>query len=508
MLLSESPRRQTVSKLVSWGHWFAFFNIIIALLISSIYVFATPLPESILGKLYLGLNWLGHISFITFLAFILFIIPLCYNFSNIKVVKGISSVLAALSLSFLAFDALIYTRTGVHVSFTARDIIVDETVQQTSQFTWQEGIFFSVLFIIWLSFQLLMANALWQRIEKFSRKRIGQSVIGLFLACFIGSHAMHVWADAELYQPIIKQDDMFPLSYPATAKTTLSRYGLLDINSYETKKTVQFSYEINQLNYPKEPVYCPLTNTKPWLVIYGTEALNTDFLPQHSQVPHYRTAESLDQQLTTLLYGLPSLYHQYLKNTDPIVLELFKGFAIPTTMVLPSNVIAIPENIDVVSQSTLLSSMQDSPQGFFFTVADADYFKNIVTSIDLNNYAWVIINHDDKNTGSIHSNLPLAPSSIALNEDVIPTVLDAMGCAVTPAIYSNGQSLINPTRKWHVTTQNDAVVLVTERTVTQVLSNGIVEITDRQSTKQLNEPLDNVLFKRAMKHLNQFSTVK
>ena len=71
MLLSESPRRQTVSKLVSWGHWFAFFNIIIALLISSIYVFATPLPDSMLGQLYLGLNWLGHISFITFLAFIL-----------------------------------------------------------------------------------------------------------------------------------------------------------------------------------------------------------------------------------------------------------------------------------------------------------------------------------------------------------------------------------------------------------------------------------------------------
>ena len=508
MLLSESPRRQTVSKLVSWGHWFAFFNIIIALLISSIYVFATPLPDSMLGQLYLGLNWLGHISFITFLAFILFIIPLCYNFSNIRVVKGISSVLAALGLALLAFDALIYTRTGVHVSFTAREIIVDEAVQQTSQLTWQEGVFFAVLFIIWLSFQLLMANALWQRIEKFSRKRIGQSVIGLFLACFIGSHAMHVWADAELYQPIIKQDDMFPLSYPATAKTTLSRYGLLDINSYETKKTVQFSYKVNQLNYPKEPVYCPLTQSKPWLVIYGTETLNTEFLPQHSRVPHYRTTESLEQQLTTLLYGLPSLYHQYLKNTDPVVLELFKGFSIPTTMVLPSNVIAIPENIDVVSQRTLVNTMQDSAQGFFFTVADADYFKNIVTSIDLNDFSWLIVSNSNDKTGSIHSNLNLRDASIALNEDVIPTVLDAMGCTVAPVVYSNGQSLIHPTRKWHVTTQNDAVVLLTERTVTQVLSNGIVEITNRKNDKQLNEPLDNVLFKRAMKHLNQFSTVK
>jgi membrane-anchored protein YejM (alkaline phosphatase superfamily) len=507
MLLSESPRRQTVSKLVSWGHWFAFFNIIIALLISSIYVFATPLPDSMLGQLYLGLNWLGHISFITFLAFILFIIPLCYNFSNVRVVKGISSVLAALGLALLAFDALIYTRTGVHVSLTAREIIVDEAVQQTSQLSWQEGVFFTVLFIIWLSFQLLIANALWQRIEKFSRKRIGQSVIGLFTACFIGSHALHVWADAELYQPIIKQDDMFPLSYPATAKTTLSRYGLLDLNSYETKKTVQFSYEVNQLNYPKEPVYCPLTNTKPWLVIFGTERLNTDFLPLHSSIPNFQTTESLEEQITTLLYGLPSLYHQYLNNTDPVVLELLRGFSIPTTMVLPSNVITIPENIDVVSQQVLLNTLQNSAQGFFFTVADADDYESIVTSIDLNNFSWLIVNNSNEGASSIHSNLKLI-STIALNEDVIPTVLDAMGCTVDPTVYSNGQSLVKPTRKWHVTTQNDAVVLLTEHTVTQVLNNGMVEITNRQNKQPLNEPLDNVLFIRAMKHLNQFSTVK
>ena len=40
MILAESPRRQRVTKLVNWGHWFALANIIIAIVIASIFVFS------------------------------------------------------------------------------------------------------------------------------------------------------------------------------------------------------------------------------------------------------------------------------------------------------------------------------------------------------------------------------------------------------------------------------------------------------------------------------------
>ena len=339
MLLSDAPRRQTVSKLVSWGHWFAFFNIVIALLISAIYVFATPFPKSLLGQVYLGLNWVGHISFITFLTFIILIIPMCYNLANVKMVKGLSSIFAALGLALLAFDALIYTRTGVHVSFTAKEIVVDATVQQTSQLSWQEGVFFVVLFCIWLSFQLLMANALWQRIERFSRKRIGQSVIAVFVACFVASHALPVWADARLYQPIMQQDNMFPLSYPSTAKTTLSRYGMLDLAAYAQQKSVQFTYNIEKLDYPKEPLYCPIAQDKAWLVVYLTESIELDsqFAQNWSSAPYFRPMNNIETLVKTSLFSLPNLYHKYINDMTPVLIDVLSGYKLPITMYSPSN---------------------------------------------------------------------------------------------------------------------------------------------------------------------------
>ena len=66
MILAESPRRQRVTKLVNWGHWFALANIIIAIVIASIFVFSSPMPGTGVGTLYLLANWFGHIGFMTF----------------------------------------------------------------------------------------------------------------------------------------------------------------------------------------------------------------------------------------------------------------------------------------------------------------------------------------------------------------------------------------------------------------------------------------------------------
>ena len=44
MILAESPRRQRVTKLVNWGHWFALANIVIAIIIASVYVVSSPAP--------------------------------------------------------------------------------------------------------------------------------------------------------------------------------------------------------------------------------------------------------------------------------------------------------------------------------------------------------------------------------------------------------------------------------------------------------------------------------
>ena len=151
-------------------------------------------------------------------------------------VKAISSTLAAIALALLAFDALLYNKYGVHLSFGSAELIRSEAQTAIAEFGWQQWGFLLLLFVVWLSFQLIVANALWQRIERLQRRKLGMPITTFFVACFVTSHAMHIWADANLYQPIVQQDDMFPLSYPATAKTLMARYSLLDIQNYQQRK--------------------------------------------------------------------------------------------------------------------------------------------------------------------------------------------------------------------------------------------------------------------------------
>ena len=193
MILAESPRRQRVTKLVNWGHWFALANIIIAIVIASIFVFSSPMPGTGVGTLYLLTNWLGHIGFMTFFGFVIFILPLCYLATNPRAIKASASIIAAVGLALLAFDALLFNRTGFHISFHAADLLKTEAQTQISEFYWQQWAYLFMLFLVWLGFQLVLANAIWKRVERFSQHKIGVPVASFFVVCFVTSHAVHVW---------------------------------------------------------------------------------------------------------------------------------------------------------------------------------------------------------------------------------------------------------------------------------------------------------------------------
>ncbi len=517
MIFAESPRRQKVSRLVSWGHWFAFFNIIIALVIASIYVFSAPFPDNLLGQIYLIANWFGHISFITFIGFVIFILPMCYMLENIRFVKTFASFIAAVGLALLAFDALLFNRTGLHLSLRSSELIVDETASQIALFSWQEWAFLSLLFIVWFGFQLLMANALWKRIERFSRKRVGQSVIGLFLFSFIGSHALHVWADARLYQPIMLQDNMFPLSYPSTAKTTLSRYGLLNITDYEQQKSVQFTYNIEQLAYPKEPLYCPIDRTSSWVILYVTDAIDPSAaLPtEWSSTRYFRPSNTLDVLVKTALFSLPNLYHHYLKESTPVIVDVLSGIKLPIHLYSPSNTGIGDNKIITLDFSELTRTLEQPQPGITFAFINASQLGTLTQNIAIMSESstsqnWLIMTPNLSNkgvNGMVWSNKTLS-QQVMIDEDIVPSIFAQLGCDVNPTIYSTGQNIFGQARDWQVTTENDSVILLNGNYVAKIKSNGLTEIQSKASGNQLNQKLNTDMFNRAIKHISQFSQIK
>ena len=97
-------RRDKIARLISWGHWFTFFNIILVLAIGSLYIEAAEPPGSALGVIYMMLNWLGHFAFLPFVVFIVLIFPFCLIVPYSRVLRGIATLVAAVGIIALVAD--------------------------------------------------------------------------------------------------------------------------------------------------------------------------------------------------------------------------------------------------------------------------------------------------------------------------------------------------------------------------------------------------------------------
>lgn len=504
MILAESPRRQRVTKLVSWGHWFALANILIALIISSIFVFSSPLPDTLMGSGYLFANWFGHISFMTFFGFVIFVLPLCYWVTHERLVKGLASVFAASGLALLAFDALLFNKTGVHISFGAADLVKVEAENQMSQFSWQQWGYLALLFVIWLGFQLVLANAIWKRLERLYKFKIGIPLSSFFTLCFVSSHVIHVWADAELYQPIIQQDSMFPLSYPATAKTTMSKYGLLDIQRYKERKQLQFDPHVYQINYPTQPIYCSINPNQNVQVVIQTDTVavpDISLFDLRRVKPFYTGASTTEGTVVSTLYGVPEIYQNSLTTTRPVLFEL--------TQAMGMNIgLSVPEGIQLSEPLKAYTGQPASNENVLqvsFLTGD-QITEWLQPSVLASNTVIIVTKADSTNlsAGSLYTNLNVKTGAASL-EDVAPTILNALGCMAPTSYYSTGQNLLSPSRRWLVTTSGEKIVVVDNQQLTEVLSNGSHEITDLTTGQRSTEALDVDMLSQAIKHLTRFS---
>ena len=507
MILAETPRRKLVTQLVNWGHWFALLNIVIAVTIAAIYILNSPAPGSAIGTFYLFTNWVSHIGFLTFFGFVILILPLCYLVPNAKTVKILSSVLAALGLALLAFDALLYNKYGVHLSLNSAALIRNETQTAIAQFGWQQWGFLLLLFVVWLSFQLIAANALWQRIDRLQKRKLGLPISIFFVGCFVISHALHVWADANLYQPIVKQDNMFPLSYPATAKTLMARYSLLDIEDYQQRKALQFNQTIKGITYPAEAVYCSVDNNKKVLLLSLVEGDLTHSVAGLSKFEHhYLLQSSINNGITTLLYGLPELYHSALQNYSPLLLQLPSSMGLNVSLYLDNTshqqLAAYQQDWQKFKQNVFNASSNLSV-GF----VQSGQLNELLTENVLMQYHVIVtnfVNQSDLNNPLL-TNITINKSMGSL-EDIAPTALHLLGCAAQSKTYSTGETLTQKSNlNYLVSTQGSKVLLLTDKQRIEIMNNGNVRVFNLKTGDETFNQIDHNILSQGIKHLSRFS---
>lgn len=226
-----------IDRLLRWGHWFTFFNVLLALLVTGSYFLADPLPQSAIGWIYLLFTWLGHTAFICFLFFIITIFPVSLIFPYQRHVRGLAASLATCGFVALIFDAYVYHSLGYHAGSASYeqtlDLLRQQVVTNLRNFVLITGTVAALL--LWL--QLVLSNFCWKKIARLSHSGVGKPALVVLLGSFMLSHLLHIWGDASQNDAITRQDNILPFSYPATARTMLARYNLLETSASQLNTT-------------------------------------------------------------------------------------------------------------------------------------------------------------------------------------------------------------------------------------------------------------------------------
>ncbi len=247
MVTNRQRYREKVSQMVSWGHWFALFNILLAMVLGSRYLFVADWPTTLAGRIYSWMSVIGHFSFLVFATYLLILFPLTFVVMSQRLMRFISAILATVGMTLLLIDSEVFTRFHLHLNPVVWELVINPDQNETAR-DWQL-MFISVPIILLI--EMLFATWSWQKLRSLTRRRrYAKPVAALFFVAFIGSHFMYIWADANFYRPVTMQRANLPLSYPMTARRFLEKHGLLDAQEYQRRLIEQGDPEAVSVQYP------------------------------------------------------------------------------------------------------------------------------------------------------------------------------------------------------------------------------------------------------------------
>ena len=253
MVTHRQRYREKVSQMVSWGHWFALFNILLSLVIGSRYLFIADWPTTLAGRIYSYVSIIGHFSFLVFATYLLILFPLTFIVGSQRLMRFLSVILATAGMTLLLIDSEVFTRFHLHLNPIVWQLVINPDENEMAR-DWQL-MFISVPVILLL--ELVFATWSWQKLRSLTRRRRFARPLAAFLfIAFIASHVVYIWADANFYRPITMQRANLPLSYPMTARRFLEKHGLLDAQEYQRRlieqgnpDAVSVQYTLSELRY-------------------------------------------------------------------------------------------------------------------------------------------------------------------------------------------------------------------------------------------------------------------
>ena len=330
MVTHRQRYREKVSQMVSWGHWFALFNILLSLVIGSRYLFIADWPTTLAGRIYSYVSIIGHFSFLVFATYLLILFPLTFIVGSQRLMRFLSVILATAGMTLLLIDSEVFTRFHLHLNPIVWQQVINPDENEMAR-DWQL-MFISVPVILLL--ELVFATWSWQKLRSLTRRRRFARPLAAFLfIAFIASHVVYIWADANFYRPITMQRANLPLSYPMTARRFLEKHGLLDAQEYQRRLIEQGNPDAVSVQYPLSELRYRDMGTGQNVLLITVDGLNysrfekqmpalAGFAEQNiSFTRHMSSGNTTDNGIFGLFYGIsPSYMDGILSTRTPAAL--------------------------------------------------------------------------------------------------------------------------------------------------------------------------------------------
>lgn len=386
------PYSKRLLQLISWSHWFTFFNIVAAILLSSIYVFNESIPQTLLGQTYLVTTWLSHMAFLTFMSFVLILFPITILFPRTRFIRVVASIIFTAELLLLLLDAFIYTRLGYHLNISSTAPILElisTEIQQNSRTFWFASL---VLWLVILSFELLASNYAWKHLKELQKTIFARFVVIPLVVFFFFSHIVHIWADANLEYDILRQDTVLPLSYPSTAKTLLTKYGMFDEVDYIARKTSPLTFTETIPNYPSYQGECKadLSINRNVFMVVTDSTLTTQQLERIKQrisTGKLSLEDHVDNALPkdawfNLFYSLPSIYKENVLTQQklPLLFQIMANKSLSNSLTIIGDKALTQENIN----NTFAFNNLETP--LFNQINNLENIASLIFADKLNNF--------------------------------------------------------------------------------------------------------------------------
>lgn len=330
MVTHRQRYREKVSQMVSWGHWFALFNILLSLVIGSRYLFIADWATTLAGRIYSYVSIIGHFSFLVFATYLLILFPLTFIVGSQRLMRFLSVILATAGMTLLLIDSEVFTRFHLHLNPIVWQLVINPDENEMAR-DWQL-MFISVPVILLL--ELVFATWSWQKLRSLTRRRRFARPLAAFLfIAFIASHVVYIWADANFYRPITMQRANLPLSYPMTARRFLEKHGLLDAQEYQRRLIEQGNPDAVSVQYPLSELRYRDMGTGQNVLLITVDGLNysrfekqmpalAGFAEQNiSFTRHMSSGNTTDNGIFGLFYGIsPSYMDGILSTRTPAAL--------------------------------------------------------------------------------------------------------------------------------------------------------------------------------------------